>query len=56
MRPSDISVKVGEGPTAARFRIARPGQVAHVLRLVTASRPRAHRAAAGVAPGRPEAG
>ena len=47
MRPSDISVKIGEGPTQARFRIDRPGQVAHVLRLVTASRPRPARRRGG---------
>lgn len=46
MRPSDISIKVGEGPTQARFRIDGPAQVAPILRLITASRPHAHRAAA----------
>lgn len=46
MRPSDISIKVGEGPTQARFRIERPAQVAPILRLITRSRPQAQREAA----------
>ena len=43
MRPYDISVKVGEGPTHARFRIDRPATVAAVLTAIRAGRGRARR-------------
>jgi trehalose 6-phosphate phosphatase len=34
LRPGDVGIKVGEGPTAAEHRVAGPGAVVDVLRLL----------------------
>jgi trehalose 6-phosphate phosphatase len=36
LRPGDVGIKVGEGPTAAEHRVADPGAVVDVLRLLGA--------------------
>lgn len=36
LRPPDVGVKVGPGPTSARFRVAAPQHVIHVLEAVAA--------------------
>jgi len=47
MRPSDVSIKVGQGWTAARYRVDTLGQVARVFRTIRTAR------LAGPATGRP---
>ena len=38
LTPTDVGVKVGEGATAARYRVEGPEQAAEALDLVTRSR------------------
>ncbi len=38
LRPGDVGVKVGEGETAAHYRVADPAEVAAVLQELLAAR------------------